>query len=91
MAVAAPLCLPYVVTALGLIGLLIRWARRQGRASSAAWLMGLIVLVAVLLPGPAGHPRFRVPIAPLLSVAAAAGWLGRRHEAPAEVAEPNVH
>jgi hypothetical protein len=34
----------------------------------------LLVLLAFLLPGPAAHPRFRVPVEPILSVAAAAGW-----------------
>ncbi len=34
----------------------------------------LLVLASWLLPGPAAHPRFRVPVAPLLCVAAAAGY-----------------
>jgi hypothetical protein len=38
------------------------------------WLCLLLVLLAFLLPGPAAHPRFRVPVEPILSVAAAAGW-----------------
>jgi len=44
------------------------------RMPAAAWLMGLIVLVSFLLPGPAAHPRFRVPVEPILSIAAAVGW-----------------
>jgi len=44
--------------------------------SAAGWLCLLLVLTAWLLPGPANHPRFRVPIEPILSAAAAIGWLG---------------
>ncbi len=50
--------------------------RLRLRMSPAAWLMVLLVVVSSLLPGPAAHPRFRVPVAPILSVAAAVGWLG---------------
>ena len=57
------------------------------RMPAAAWLMILLVAASFLLPGPATHPRFRVPVAPILSVAAAVGWLGlierlRRRKAP---------
>lgn len=45
------------------------------RISAGAWLMVLLTAMAILLPGPAGHPRFRVPVEPFLSIAAAAGWL----------------
>jgi len=87
------------VTAMWLAGamavvLLVRYAgvilcglwRLRPRMSAAAWLMILLVLVSFLLPGPAAHPRFRVPVAPILSAAAAIGWLGlvdrlRRREA----------
>ncbi len=53
----------------------VRW-----RMGAALWLMLLTLLYFVLAPGPAAHPRFRVPIAPLLSLAAGAGiaWLARR-------------
>jgi hypothetical protein len=44
--------------------------------SAAGWLCLLLVLTAWLLPGPANHPRFRVPVEPILSAAAAIGWLG---------------
>jgi hypothetical protein len=50
--------------------------RLRLRMSAAAWLTILLVVVSFLLPGPAAHPRFRVPVAPILSVAAAVGWLG---------------
>jgi len=67
---------------MGLV-LLIRYAgvvlcglwRARGRLSAAGWLCLLLVAAAFLLPGPAAHPRFRVPVEPILSVAAAAGWL----------------
>lgn len=43
--------------------------------SASAWLLVLIVLISALAGGPASTPRFRVAVAPLLSVAAAVGWL----------------
>jgi hypothetical protein len=49
-------------------------AGRRPAMGAEVWLCLLLVLVAFLLPGPAGHPRFRVPVEPILSVAAAAGW-----------------
>jgi hypothetical protein len=49
-------------------------AKCRPRMSAAGWLLGLIVLVSFLLPGPAAHPRFRVPVEPILSIAAAVGW-----------------
>ena len=75
----------------GLVLLGVSWLRGRLRRKSAAGdpqsailsspasllilFVGLIV-VSWLLPGPAAHPRFRVPVEPLLSIAAAAGWLG---------------
>ncbi len=50
---------------------------RGFRAMTAAfWLCLLLVLTAWLLPGPANHPRFRVPVEPILSAAAAIGYIG---------------
>ncbi len=43
------------------------------RMSPAAWLIVLMLLYFALIPGPVAHARFRVPIEPLLSVAAGAG------------------
>ena len=76
-------------TAMALAGamvvlLLIRYAgivlcglwRLRPRMLAAGWLCLLLVLTAWLLPGPANHPRFRVPVEPILSAAAAIGWLG---------------
>lgn len=57
------------------------------RMGPGGWLIVLTVLLFTLLPGVFGHPRFRVPITPLLNVAAGVGvvWfinrLGwRRHQ-----------
>jgi len=55
--------------------------------SAAGWLIALALAIFTLAPGPFGHPRFRVPVMPLLNVATAAGaialWdrLGRRGQA----------
>ena len=49
-----------------------RWLK----AGAAHWLLRLTFLYLVLVPGPVAHARFRVPIAPLLSLAAAAGICG---------------
>ncbi len=38
------------------------------------WLLAAVVVVSSLLGGPASTPRFRVPVEPLLSMAAAGGW-----------------
>ncbi len=45
------------------------------RMNAERWLILLTVVLFTLIPGPAGHPRFRIPVEPLLSVAAAAGWV----------------
>jgi hypothetical protein len=50
--------------------------RLRPHMTAAGWLCLLLVLTAWLLPGPANHPRFRVPVEPILSAAAAMGWLG---------------
>jgi len=74
-----------VVLAAPMVGILaVRYAgvvfcligRLRWRMSAASWLMLLMFVAAALAPGPANHPRFRVPVAPLVSVAAAAGWMG---------------
>lgn len=54
------------------------WRLRLRKMTSAGWLCVLLVVTACLLPGPANHPRFRVPVEPILSVAAAIGYLGLR-------------
>jgi 4-amino-4-deoxy-L-arabinose transferase-like glycosyltransferase len=45
------------------------------RAPAEAWFLAAVVIVSALLPGPFGLPRYRVPVAPILNVAAAAGLL----------------
>jgi len=59
-------------------------SRARLKMSAAAWLMVLVVGTSAMAGGPASTPRFRVPVASLLSVAAAVGWLrlsrGRRRK-----------
>ncbi|MFW6133885.1 MAG: hypothetical protein ACOC8F_08315, partial [Planctomycetota bacterium] len=43
------------------------------RLGAEVWLLVLVVIVGTLLPGPYGLPRYRVPLAPILSIAAGAG------------------
>ena len=49
--------------------------RFRPRMGVEAWLLTAIVLVSALLPGVAAVPRFRVPVEPILNVAAAMGLL----------------
>lgn len=53
-----------------LLCLLLRGLRRQ---PAEVWVLGALVVVTIILPGPFGLPRYRIPIEGLLSVAAAAG------------------
>ena len=65
----------YAGAALCLVGGLRR------RPSLPAVLLGVLIVVSSLLGGTASTPRFRVPVEPLLAVAAACGWAwlaGRR-------------
>jgi 4-amino-4-deoxy-L-arabinose transferase-like glycosyltransferase len=48
--------------------------RLRPSMSRNAWLLGGLVIITVLLPGPFGLPRYRLPILPILSVASGAGW-----------------
>ncbi|MFB3892876.1 MAG: hypothetical protein ACE15C_12715 [Phycisphaerae bacterium] len=73
IAVAIPLTAVFAVKMLGVVACIIR--RFRIRMPLEVWLMAMLVIVSALLPGPAAHPRFRVPIEPILSVAAAVGWL----------------
>ncbi|MFP4106764.1 MAG: glycosyltransferase family 39 protein [Phycisphaerae bacterium] len=60
------------------------------RLPPVGWLMLAMVLVSFLIGGVATTPRFRVPMEPILSIAAAVGWLApvgrfrRPREATAE-------
>ncbi|MBS3734833.1 MAG: glycosyltransferase family 39 protein [Phycisphaerae bacterium] len=76
---AAPLVallgLKYAAVAIGAAGRL--FARPTGRGRlrlpAEAWLLIGVVLVGTLLPGPFGLPRYRVPLGPILSIAAGCG------------------
>ncbi len=57
----------YVLAGIGALGH-VRW-----RMGPSAWLMILAVLLFTLLPGVFGRPRFRIPVTPMLNIAAAAG------------------
>ncbi len=72
---AACMALLHGVIVLGASGGAVVSLRHPGRLSPAAWLMGVLVLTAFLLGGPVTTPRFRVPVQPLLCLAAAAGWV----------------
>ncbi len=61
--------------------------------SASAWLMLMMVACSAMAGGPAATPRFRVAVAPLLSVAAAVGWLRlsarrKRDQPPPPLGEP---
>lgn len=73
MVLAGGMTLLLLVRYAGLLICLLRRCRL--RMPPAAWLFVLLVGVSFLLPGPAAHPRFRVAVAPLLSVAATIGWI----------------
>ena len=63
-----------VVTAIQYLGTVLCLVRRiRWRIPAEAWLLAALVVAAVLLPGPFGLPRYRLPITPLLCVAAGAG------------------
>jgi len=84
-------CVMLVIVAIRYAGIVLcgLWRLRL-KMTAAGWLCLLLVLTAWLLPGPVNSPRFRVPVEPILSAAAAIGWLGlldwlrRRHGAAAE-------
>ncbi len=61
----------YALAAIGVI------RRARLRMRPAGWLVVLTVVLFAILPGVFGHPRFRVPITPMLNVAAGVGavWL----------------
>jgi 4-amino-4-deoxy-L-arabinose transferase-like glycosyltransferase len=71
---AVPMVIIFVVKFFGVVVCAFR--RLRLRMSAAEWLVLLVVIVSFLLGGLCSTPRFRVPIAPLLSLAAAVGLLG---------------
>ena len=74
MALAGGMVVIFLIRCVGVVlcGL---WRLRPRRMTSAGWLCLLLVVAAFGLPGPANHPRFRVPVEPILSAAAAIGYL----------------
>lgn len=78
IALAVPSVLLLAATYLGAAIAAIRGVRH--RPTRAQLLLVLTALYFLLLPGPAAHPRFRVLVMPVLSIAAAAGlaWLLQR-------------
>ena len=86
---AVPLVLVFLVKYAGVA--ICIFGRIRFRLRPEVWLLLGVVVVSAILPGPFGLPRYRLPIAPLLSVAAAVGWLivvkalrrkGDKHKAP---------
>jgi 4-amino-4-deoxy-L-arabinose transferase-like glycosyltransferase len=71
LALAAPMVLILAGKYLAAIVAAVRAPWR--RLDAAAWMMLLTAAALLLAAGPAAHARFRVPVAPLISVAAAAG------------------
>jgi len=65
------------------LGVVFSLPRARLSMDGAVWLLIAVCGVLAILPGPFGLPRYRVPIAPLLSLAAAAGWLGLLRGRPA--------
>jgi hypothetical protein len=83
---AAWLCVPLVaiLAAEYLLAALGAASQLRLRMGAAKWLILLAVILFMLAPGPASHPRFRTPVSPFLCLAAAAGlaalseWRRRR-------------
>ena len=69
--VAAPLVAVWLIRLLG--GLVCAGLKARWRMSASAWLILLVVCGAILMGGPASTPRFRLPVEPLISAAAALG------------------
>lgn len=58
----------------GIVAWLLGAIRRPGRVPSWAWAMAAMVALSFAVGGPATTPRFRVPVAGLLSLACGAVW-----------------
>ncbi|RPI61827.1 MAG: hypothetical protein EHM48_05025 [Planctomycetaceae bacterium] len=90
---ALMLALPMVaILMIKYLGVLVCLKRARLHMRPEIWLMVLIVVASALLPGPANHPRFRVPVEPILNIAAAvgfamlAGWLAARRKTKTKTA-----
>jgi hypothetical protein len=76
IALAVPIALFTLVQYLGGVLGSLRGARRaRWRVPAECWLLVLIVLASCLASGTTGVPRFRVPVEPIINLAAAAGLL----------------
>jgi hypothetical protein len=74
MVLGIGLALVYGAKVAGVLRAVIPGRGRRWSPSPEVWLLVALVAVAAMMGGPASTPRFRVPVSPLLSVAAAAGW-----------------
>jgi 4-amino-4-deoxy-L-arabinose transferase-like glycosyltransferase len=68
---AVPMVLILLVRYVGVIAAGIGAIRNK--MTAVGWMLTVMVLVALLAGGPASTPRFRLPVEPLLSIAAAMG------------------
>jgi 4-amino-4-deoxy-L-arabinose transferase-like glycosyltransferase len=83
------LCGPMILITLAKYALGLRCAFRSSRLHMPAawWLLFIVFLYLAFTPGPVALPRFRVPIAPLISLAAAAGLMLKRRKWATESTE----
>ncbi|MFA6133030.1 MAG: glycosyltransferase family 39 protein [Phycisphaerae bacterium] len=79
MLLAVPLAAVPMVLYAGVLLCIVR--RLSWRMPAEVWLLAAIVIVAMLLPGPFGLPRYRLPVLPVLGVAAGAGLTSRKKPA----------
>ncbi len=70
---AAGLVLVFLAKFIGVL-LAVGMAIRRWRMSPVAWVLGAVVVASWWMGGAVTTPRFRVPVEPILSVAAAWGW-----------------
>ncbi len=77
VAIALPMILIMLIKYLGVILCVIRKIRL--RIPLETWLIVGIFLITAFLPGP-GLPRYRLPIEPIIAIAAAAGWMRKKQE-----------
>ena len=75
MWIAGVLGMLFAAKLIGVLAFVITRASTPREIPVAGWMLATIVVVLALAGGAASTPRFRVPVDPLLSIAAAAGWL----------------